>query len=91
MAPGDVLTGRGASLPCGCDAHTWLHEMPALVDDVHFAARLPGHLIMGALITVMNRHRDEVEAETRAAGGQIAGGSRRRTHVITLITSHART
>jgi hypothetical protein len=39
---------------------------------------------MGALINVMNRHRDEVEAETRAAGGQIAGGSRRRTHVITF-------
>jgi hypothetical protein len=44
---------------------------------------------MGALINVMNRHRDQVEAETRAAGGQIAGGSRRRTHV-TLITSRAR-
>jgi hypothetical protein len=46
---------------------------------------------MGALINVMNRHRDEVEAETRAAGGQIAGGSRGRTHVVTLIISRART
>ena len=46
---------------------------------------------MGALINVMNRHRDEVEAETRAAGGQIAGGGRRRTHAMTLITSRART
>jgi hypothetical protein len=27
VLPGDVLTGRGASLPCGCDAHTLLHEM----------------------------------------------------------------
>ena len=71
MAPGDVLTGRGASVPCGCDTRTLLDEMlAALVDDVHFATRLPGHLIMGALINVMNRHRDEVEAETRAAGGQ---------------------
>jgi hypothetical protein len=46
---------------------------------------------MGALINVKNRHQDEVKAETRAAGGQIAGGSRGRTHVITLITSRART
>ena len=54
--------------------------MPAaLVDDVHFAARLPGHLLMGALLNVMNRHRDEVEAE-----------GRRSTHVITLINSRAR-
>ena len=50
----------------------------ALVDDVHFATRLPGHLLMGAPINVMNRHRDEVEAK-----------GRRRTHVITLITSRA--
>ena len=71
MPPGNVLTGRGASVPCGCDAHTLLDEMlAALVDDVHFATRLPGHLIMGALINVMIRHRDEVEAEARAAGGQ---------------------
>jgi hypothetical protein len=71
VAPGDVLTGRGASVPCGCDAHTRLHGMPAaLVDDVHFDTRLPEHLIMGALLNVMNRHRDEVEAEAWAAGGQ---------------------
>jgi hypothetical protein len=87
-----VPTLRGASLPCGCDAHTrGCTRCRPLVDDVHVAARLPGHLIMGALINVMNRHRDEVEAETRAAGGQIAGGSRRRTPVLTLITSRART
>ena len=79
-------------MPCGCDTRTLLGEMlAALVDDVHFARRLPGHLLMGALLNVMNRHRDEVEAETRAAGGQIAGGSRGRTHVLTLITSRART
>ena len=78
-------------MPCGCDTRTLLDEMlAALVDDVHFATRLPGHLLMGALITLMNWHRDEVEAETRAAGGQIGGGSRGRTHVITLIISRAR-
>ena len=92
MAPGDVLTERGASLPCGCDARMRLDEMPAaLVDDVHIATRLPGHLLMGALINVMNRHRDEAEAETRATGGQLAGGGRRRSHVVTSITSRART
>jgi hypothetical protein len=39
-----------------------------LVDDVHFATRLPKHLIMGALVNVVDRHRDEVEAEARSAG-----------------------
>ena len=29
VLPGDVLTERGASLPCGCDARTLLHEMLA--------------------------------------------------------------
>jgi hypothetical protein len=45
-------------------------RLAALVDDVHFATRLPKHLIMGALVNVIDRHRDEVEAEARAASGQ---------------------
>ena len=45
-------------------------RLAALVDDVHFTTRLPKHLIMGALVNVVDRHRDEVEAEARAAGGQ---------------------
>ena len=44
-------------------------RLAALVDDVHFATRLPKHLIMGALVNVVDRHRDEVEAEAREAGG----------------------
>src|SRR2546430_2498497 len=44
-------------------------RLAALVDDVHFATRLPKHLIMGALVNVVDRHRAEVEAEARAAGG----------------------
>src|SRR5580704_15637482 len=44
-------------------------EIAAVVDDVHFATRLPKHLIMGALVNVVDRHRAEVEAEARAAGG----------------------
>jgi hypothetical protein len=49
-------------------------RLAALVDDVHFATRLPKHLIMGALVNVIDRHRDEVEAEARSAGGQQASG-----------------
>jgi hypothetical protein len=45
-------------------------RLAALVDDVHFATRLPKHLIMGALVNVIDRHRDEVEAEARSAAGQ---------------------
>ena len=45
-------------------------RLAALVDDVHFATRLPKHLIMGALVNVVDRHRDEVEAEARADAGQ---------------------
>jgi hypothetical protein len=41
-----------------------------LADDVHFATRLPKHIIMGALVNVIDRHRDEIEAEARAAAGQ---------------------
>jgi len=44
-------------------------RLAALVDDVHFATRLPKHLIMGAVVNVLDRHRAEVEAEARAAGG----------------------
>jgi len=45
-------------------------RLAALVDDLHFATRLPKHLIMGALVNVIDRHRDEVEAEARSAAGQ---------------------
>jgi hypothetical protein len=44
-------------------------RLAAVVDDVHFATRLPKHLIMGALVNVVDRHRDEVEAEARETGG----------------------
>jgi hypothetical protein len=33
VLPGDVVTERGVSLPCGCDAHTLLHEMLADLRD----------------------------------------------------------
>ena len=45
-------------------------RLAALVDDVHYATRLPKHLIMGALVNVIDRHRAEVEAEARSAAGQ---------------------
>jgi hypothetical protein len=45
-------------------------RLAALVDDVHFATRLPKHLIMGALVNVIDRYRTEVEAEARSAAGQ---------------------
>ena len=45
-------------------------RLAALVDDVHFATRLPKHIIMGALVNVIDRHRGEVEAEARSAAGQ---------------------
>jgi hypothetical protein len=45
-------------------------RLAALVDDLHYSTRLPKHLIMGALVNVIDRHRDEVEAEARTAGGQ---------------------
>ena len=50
-------------------------RLAALVDDVHFATRLPKHLIMGALVNVIDRHRDEVEAEARSAAGRLRGSS----------------
>jgi hypothetical protein len=45
-------------------------RLAALVDDVHFATRLPKHLIMGAVVNVIDRHRAEVEAEAKSVGGQ---------------------
>ena len=45
-------------------------RLAGLVDDVHFATRLPKHLIMGAAVNVLDRHRAEVEAEARSAAGQ---------------------
>ena len=42
-------------------------RLAALVDDVHFATRLPKHLIMGAVVNVLDRHRTELEAEARSA------------------------
>ena len=44
-------------------------ELAALVDDIHFPAGLPKHLIMGAAVNVLGRHRDEIEAEARSAAG----------------------
>jgi hypothetical protein len=45
-------------------------RLAGLVDDIHFATRLPKHLIMGAVVNVLDRHREEIEAEARSAGGQ---------------------
>ncbi len=45
-------------------------RLAALVDDVHWATHLPKHLIMGAVVNVIDRHRAEVEAEARSVAGQ---------------------
>ena len=45
-------------------------RLAALVDDVHYATRLPKHLIMGAVVNVIDRHRAEVETEARSVAGQ---------------------
>ena len=45
-------------------------RLAALVDDVHFATRLLKHLIMGALVNVVDLYRAEVQAEARSPGGQ---------------------
>jgi len=45
-------------------------RLAGLVDDIHFATRLPKNLIMGALVNVLDRHREEIEAEARRAGGR---------------------
>ncbi len=55
-------------------------RLAALVDDVHFATRLPKHLIMGAVVNVIDRHRAEVEAEARSAAGQRMADRGRRGH-----------
>ncbi len=44
-------------------------HLAALVDDVHFATRLPKNVIMRAIVTVISRHRAEVEAEATSATG----------------------
>jgi hypothetical protein len=45
-------------------------RLATLVDDVHFATRLPKQVIMGAVVNVIDRHRAEVEAEARSAAGR---------------------
>jgi hypothetical protein len=63
-APGD-MTMRSWYMPKAS-----ADRLAALVDDVHFATRLPKHLIMGALVNVADRYRAEVEAEARSAAGE---------------------
>ena len=65
QAPAGDMTMRSWYMPKAS-----AERLAALVDDVHFATRLPKHLIMGAVVNVLDRHRDEVEAEVRAAAGQ---------------------
>ena len=48
-------------------------RLAALIDDVHFATRLPKHLIMGAAVDVFERHRAEIEAEARRRRGAVGG------------------
>jgi len=62
--PADGMTMRSWYMPKAS-----ADRLAALVDDVHFATRLPKHLIMGAAVNVLDRHRDEIETEARAAGG----------------------
>ena len=45
-------------------------RLAGLVDDVHFATRLPKHLVMGAVVNVLDRHRADVEGEVGSAAGQ---------------------
>lgn len=65
QAPAADMTMRSWYMPKAS-----AERLAALVDDVHFATRLPKHLIMGALVNVVDRHRAEVEAEARAVSGQ---------------------
>jgi hypothetical protein len=37
-----------------------------LIDDIHFGTRQPKHLIMVAVVNVLDRHRKEIEADVRA-------------------------
>jgi hypothetical protein len=45
-------------------------RLATLVDGVHFATRLPKHLIMGVVVNALDRHRTEVEAEARLAASR---------------------
>lgn len=45
-------------------------RLAALVEGVHLATRLPKNLIMGALVNVLDRRRDEIEPEARSISGQ---------------------
>jgi hypothetical protein len=71
-------TAKPAPAPAGAEMTMRSWYMPkassdrlaGLVDDVHFATRLPKYLIMDALVNVLDRHRDEIEAEARIVGGQ---------------------
>lgn len=57
QAPAGDMTTRSWYMPKAS-----ARQLAALVDDVHFATRLPKHLLMGALVNVINRHRAEVKA-----------------------------
>jgi len=65
LSPAADMTTRSWYMP-----EASADRLAALVDDVHFATRLPKHLIMGAVVNVIDRHRAEVEAEARSVGGQ---------------------
>jgi hypothetical protein len=43
--------------------------LAVLVDDVHFATRLPKHRIMGAAVSVLQPRQAQIEAEARSATG----------------------
>jgi len=45
-------------------------QLAGLADDVHLATRLPKHLIMGAVVNVLDRYGDEVEAEAQGPIGK---------------------
>lgn len=62
--PAEAMTTRSWCMPKAS-----ADRLAGLVDDVHFATQLPKHLIMGAVVNVLDRHRAEIEAEARAAGG----------------------
>ncbi len=63
--PGGEMTMRSWYMPKAS-----ADRLAALIDDVHFATRLPKHLIIGAVVNVVDRHRAEVEAEARSVAGQ---------------------
>lgn len=43
-------------------------RLKALIDDTHFATRLPKHLIMEAAVNVLGLHEAEIESEARTLG-----------------------